>query len=162
MIFGEKNTIFYGEKHMRILNFGSCNIDTVYSVKHIVQAGETLGISSLNQFPGGKGLNQSIALARAGVKVYHAGCVGKEDMILIPLMQKAGIDVTHLKKVERQTGQAFIQLDENGQNAYQRCIGRWNCSSGRMWHRRVGICFKGIASKWLSRILKFGTTFGKF
>ena len=78
---------------MRILNFGSCNIDTVYSVKHIVQAGETLGISSLNQFPGGKGLNQSIALARAGVKVYHAGCVGKEDMILIPLMQKAGIDV---------------------------------------------------------------------
>lgn len=117
MIFGEKNTIFYGEKHMRILNFGSCNIDTVYSVKHIVQAGETLGISSLNQFPGGKGLNQSIALARAGVKVYHAGCVGKEDMILIPLMQKAGIDVTHLKKVERQTGQAFIQLDENGQNA---------------------------------------------
>lgn len=102
---------------MKILNFGSCNVDTVYGVKHIVQGGETLGISSLNQFPGGKGLNQSIALARARVKVYHAGCVGKEDTKLTSLMQQAGIDVTYLKKVEKQTGQAFIQLDENGQNA---------------------------------------------
>ena len=112
-----KNLQKNGEMYMKILNFGSCNIDTVYSVHHIVQGGETLGISSLNQFPGGKGLNQSIALARAGVQVYHAGCVGKDDTLLIPLMQKAGIDVTHMKKVDRQSGQAFIQLDQNGQNA---------------------------------------------
>lgn len=102
---------------MKVLNFGSCNVDTVYMVKHIVQGGETLGVSSVEVFPGGKGLNQSIALARAGVKVYHAGCIGKEDSMLIPLMQKAQIDVTHLKKVDDKTGQAIIQLDENGQNA---------------------------------------------
>lgn len=102
---------------MKILNFGSCNIDTVYSVRHIVQSGETLSVDSLQQFPGGKGLNQSIALARSGVHVYHAGCIGKEDSRLIHLMREAGIDVTYLKRVDRQTGQAFIQLDSGGQNA---------------------------------------------
>jgi len=102
---------------MKILNFGSCNIDSVYKVKHIVQNGETLGVTSINQFPGGKGLNQSIAMARAGVKVYHAGAVGKEDTKLIPLMQQAGIDVSNIKKVNERTGQAIIQLDENGCNA---------------------------------------------
>lgn len=102
---------------MRILNFGSCNIDTVYTVKRIVRPGETLSIDSFNQFPGGKGLNQSLALARAGIPVYHAGCIGKEDSKLVTLMRRAGIDVTYLKKVDRETGKAFIQLDNSGQNA---------------------------------------------
>lgn len=102
---------------MRILNFGSCNIDTVYNVKRIVRPGETLSIDSFNQFPGGKGLNQSIALARAGIPVYHAGCIGKEDTKLLTLMRRARIDVTYLRKVDRETGRAFIQLDNSGQNA---------------------------------------------
>lgn len=49
---------------MKILNLGSCNIDYVYHVEHIVRPGETVAIHSMEQFPGGKGLNQSIALAR--------------------------------------------------------------------------------------------------
>lgn len=102
---------------MRILNFGSCNIDTVYTVKRIVRPGETLSIDSFKQFPGGKGLNQSIALARAGIPVHHAGCIGKEDSKLITLMSRAGIDVTYVKRVDKETGRAFIQLDNNGQNA---------------------------------------------
>ncbi len=61
---------------MKILNFGSCNIDYVYSLEHIVNVGETETTHKLEVFPGGKGLNQSIAIAKAGVKVYHAGCVG--------------------------------------------------------------------------------------
>ena len=63
---------------MKILNFGSCNIDSVYKVDHIVTAGETLAAESMEQFVGGKGLNQAVALANAGVKVYHAGCVGDD------------------------------------------------------------------------------------
>ena len=67
---------------MRILNFGSCNIDYVYSVDHIAQPGETIAAAKLEVFCGGKGLNQSIATARAGAKVYHAGCIGIDgDMI---------------------------------------------------------------------------------
>ena len=60
---------------MRILNFGSLNIDDVYSVEHFVRPGETVSPISYQQFPGGKGLNQSVALACAGAKVCHAGLV---------------------------------------------------------------------------------------
>ena len=43
---------------MKILNFGSLNIDYVYSVDHFVQKGETISSSQMNIFSGGKGLNQ--------------------------------------------------------------------------------------------------------
>ena len=64
---------------MNILNFGSLNIDYTYQVDHFVRAGETSSSKSLSVFSGGKGLNQSIALSRAGANVWHAGAVGKED-----------------------------------------------------------------------------------
>ena len=51
---------------MRILNFGSLNIDYVYGVDHFAAKGQTITSHALDVFPGGKGLNQSIALARAG------------------------------------------------------------------------------------------------
>lgn len=46
---------------MKVLNFGSLNLDYVYSVDHIVQSGETLSSSEMNIFLGGKGFNQSAA-----------------------------------------------------------------------------------------------------
>ena len=58
---------------MKFLNYGSLNIDYVYRVDHILAPGETLSSKGREIFPGGKGLNQSIALARAGVEVFHAG-----------------------------------------------------------------------------------------
>ncbi|MBE6792594.1 MAG: ribokinase, partial [Ruminococcaceae bacterium] len=61
---------------MKILNIGSCNIDHVYSLDHIVKSGETEATNRFDTFAGGKGLNQSIAAARAGAQVYHAGCIG--------------------------------------------------------------------------------------
>lgn len=72
---------------MRILNFGSCNIDYVYSLDHIVNAGETLSSRRLEIFPGGKGLNQSIAAARAGLSVCHAGCIGDDGEMLIDILE---------------------------------------------------------------------------
>ena len=64
---------------MRVLSFGSLNIDNVYSVPHFVAGGETLAARSLNVFSGGKGLNQSTALSKAGLKVFHAGAIGEND-----------------------------------------------------------------------------------
>jgi len=61
---------------MKVLNLGSLNLDYVYSVDHMVLPGETLSSYGMETFCGGKGLNQSIALARAGAEVYHAGLVG--------------------------------------------------------------------------------------
>ena len=49
---------------MKVLNFGSLNIDYVYGVDHFVRAGETISSNSLQLFCGGKGLNQSVALGK--------------------------------------------------------------------------------------------------
>ena len=70
---------------MKVLNYGSLNVDYVYSVDHIIVGGETQHSSKLEVFSGGKGLNQSIALAKAGAGLscgncrirwgYSAGCM---------------------------------------------------------------------------------------
>ena len=67
---------------MRVVNFGSLNIDYVYRVDHFVQPGETMSAQSLQIQCGGKGLNQSVALARAGVETWHAGLIGPEGHFL--------------------------------------------------------------------------------
>ena len=61
---------------MRFLVFGSLNIDHVYEVNHIVAPGETTRTLRYRLSPGGKGLNQAIALAKAGLTVHMAGKVG--------------------------------------------------------------------------------------
>ena len=53
---------------MAVINFGSINIDHVYQVEHFVQPGETLASEDYQQLLGGKGANQSIALAKAGAE----------------------------------------------------------------------------------------------
>lgn len=102
---------------MKILNFGSCNIDHVYSVDHIVTPGETEGTTTLNVFPGGKGLNQSIALSRAGAIVYHAGCIGNDGQMLKDLLSDNGVDVSYLKSIDAKNGHAIIQVSAEGENA---------------------------------------------
>ncbi len=102
---------------MKILNFGSCNIDYVYSLDHIVNVGETLSSQNLSVYPGGKGLNQSVALSRAGVPVYHAGCVGSDGSILTELLMQNGVDISHIKKVDATNGHAIIQVGRDGENS---------------------------------------------
>lgn len=102
---------------MKIINFGSCNIDYVYSLAHIVTVGETESTSKLETFPGGKGLNQSVAVAKAGIKVYHAGCIGYDGEMLTEICLKNGVDISYVKKVREKNGHAIIQLSENGENS---------------------------------------------
>jgi ribokinase len=103
---------------MRVLNFGSVNIDTVFRVASIARPGETIAARDVQQFAGGKGANQSVALARAGAEVYHAGVVGPDGQWVVDLLRDAGVN-TSLIVVDklRRTGSAFIQVDESGQNA---------------------------------------------
>lgn len=102
---------------MKILNFGSCNIDYVYSLDHIVRVGETETSYKLEIFPGGKGLNQSIAVAKAGAKIYHAGCVGYDGNLLTDILSKNGIDISYLKKTNEKSGHAVIQVSNKGENS---------------------------------------------
>jgi len=102
---------------VRILNFGSCNIDYVYSVDHIVVPGETTASSALELFCGGKGLNQSIALARAGVEVYHAGCIGSDGQMLLDMLRENCVETSNIRVVAGQSGHAIIQVNKAGENS---------------------------------------------
>lgn len=102
---------------MKILNFGSCNIDFVYKLDHIVTIGETETSNSMQVFPGGKGLNQSVALAKAGMKVYHAGCIGTDGEMLTDVLESNGVDISNIKKVDEKTGHAIIQVSSKGDNS---------------------------------------------
>jgi ribokinase len=85
----------------KILNFGSLNIDYVYQMEHFARPGETVYSKSLTLFTGGKGLNQSIALSRAGANVYHAGCVGEADgQILIDELRASGVNTNNINRVK--------------------------------------------------------------
>ncbi|MGV0034586.1 MAG: ribokinase [Candidatus Azotimanducaceae bacterium WSBS_2022_MAG_OTU7] len=102
---------------MPILNFGSCCIDHVYSVPHFAAPGETLPCSDYQVHPGGKGLNQSIALAAAGANVRHAGKVGEDGRWLLELMASKKIDVSLMEVDTGPTGHANIQVTPEGENS---------------------------------------------
>ena len=101
---------------MKILNFGSLNLDYDYHLDHIAAPGETILADDLEICPGGKGLNQSIALAKAGAEVYHAGLIGREGIILKDLCDSIGINTDNIQVVEEKNGHAIIQVSSSGQN----------------------------------------------
>ena len=102
---------------MRVLNFGSLNLDYVYAVDHFVKPGETIRSAGRSVMHGGKGLNQSIALARAGVQVVHAGCIGAGGEPLRNVLAENGVDVSGLRDVAEMQGHTVIQVDAAGENS---------------------------------------------
>ena len=101
---------------MRVLNYGSLNIDRVYSVDHFVRAGETITCGALNFYCGGKGLNQSVALARAGCDAVHFGAVGSDGDSLRKQIADSGADVSEIMTLAGESGHAVIQVNEGGNN----------------------------------------------
>lgn len=102
---------------MKVLCYGSLNIDHVYRVPHFVEAGETLSSSSLEVNPGGKGANQAAALAKAGCETYMAGKLGSDGLMLKDTLESYGVDCSHVVITDNPSGHAIIQLDENCQNS---------------------------------------------
>ena len=102
---------------MKVLCFGSLNLDYVYPVDHIVRSGETENSDGVSLNCGGKGLNQSIALARAGVPVWHAGLVGTEGQPLIDKCIQNGVNTDHVHMIEGRSGHTIIQVDKDGNNS---------------------------------------------
>ena len=101
------------EVSMKILSFGSLNIDYVYKVSHFVKKGETLSAEELNVYTGGKGLNQSIALSRAGMETYHAGAIGMDGLFLLDQLKEAGVNTDLVKILEDvRTGNAIIKNED--------------------------------------------------
>lgn len=107
----------------KILNFGSLNLDKVYRVSQFVRGGETIEAFEYKEHAGGKGLNQSIALAKSGAKVYHAGAAGEDGNLLLETLKEAGVNTKFVTKSTTATGQAIIQVDNEGQNCIIVCGG---------------------------------------
>lgn len=101
---------------MKIINFGSLNIDKVCSVEEFVQPGETIMATGYSVNAGGKGLNQSVAAARAGAQVLHAGAVGSDGLFLKEILADAGADVSCLRVMDTESACAFIEVNSKGQN----------------------------------------------
>lgn len=101
---------------MKVFNYGSLNYDYVYTVEHMVRTGETLSSLSIDTHFGGKGLNQSIALARAGATVYHAGMVGEDGDALITVCKECGVNTEQITRHSGRSGHAIIQVNFQGEN----------------------------------------------
>lgn len=129
---------------MKILSFGSLNIDYVYSVPHFVKKGETLSAKELNVYTGGKGLNQSIALARAGVETYQAGAIGTDGIFLLEQLKEAGVKTDLVKILDDvRTGNAIIQNDDEGDN----CIVLFGGANQAITKEQVDEAFKDFTNE---------------
>lgn len=102
---------------MTILNVGSINWDRVLRVPHFPAPGETVQASSVEVGLGGKGLNQTVAIARAGGAVRHVGAVGADDQRVREGLSGLGVDTTNIVGIDNcETGSATILVDGHGEN----------------------------------------------
>ena len=102
---------------MKILNLGSMNLDYVYNMDHIVKPGETESSTEMNIFLGGKGMNQSVALAKAGAEVYQGGMIGNDGQPFLDACREYGVHSEYIRVVDAKSGHAIIQIDKDGQNS---------------------------------------------
>ncbi len=101
---------------MKVLCFGSANLDHVYKVDHFTVPGETQGCLEYNIKCGGKGVNQAIAMAFAGNDTYFAGIIGSDSGLLKDALVDKGVHIDYMKISNKPTGHAIIEVDQSGQN----------------------------------------------
>ncbi|WP_392386725.1 ribokinase [Marinomonas primoryensis] len=102
---------------MTIYNFGSINLDHLYQLDHFVRPGETMASNSYQCLLGGKGANQSVALAKAGARVKHVGAIHHNDHGIIKQLAALGVDTDLIKQIDVPTGHAIIQLNKEAENS---------------------------------------------
>ena len=101
----------------RIITLGSLNLDFTYQLPKPLEVGETLSSLSYRCGAGGKGANQSIAAARAGAEVYHAGRIGRDGTLLRRTLADSGVRLDFLEEVETPTGHAVVLINDAGDNS---------------------------------------------
>jgi len=99
-----------------IWNFGSINIDHVYTLNTLPQPGETLAADGYTRHLGGKGLNQSVAIAKSGGDVAHVGAVGPDGNWALDQMSRMGLNLGHVARIDVATGNAVIYVDAAAEN----------------------------------------------
>ncbi|MCU0316236.1 MAG: ribokinase [Fimbriimonadaceae bacterium] len=103
----------------QLLVVGSLVVDTVAKVERLPRPGETVFVTSREQFLGGKGANQAVAAARMGAKVDFIGalCAGDFESEYEALFAKEGISSVGVMRLsEGSTGNASIWVGPDGLN----------------------------------------------
>ncbi|MEN3360653.1 MAG: ribokinase [Mycobacteriales bacterium] len=102
-----------------VVVLGSCNLDLVLPVERIPGPGETMLAAGLSRVPGGKGANQAVAAARAGVDCRIVGAVGRDDAgrLLRSALAESTVDVSALRELDVPTGLAVVTVAADGENA---------------------------------------------
>ncbi|MDP9837246.1 ribokinase [Neorhizobium huautlense] len=100
-----------------IITFGSINVDFVYEVEAMPQAGQTLLAKRFRTESGGKGANQALAAARDGAEVVMVGAVGNDGLAEVGLQNLSTVtDISRVARVAEPTGNASIHIDAAGRN----------------------------------------------
>jgi len=107
----------------RVYNLGSINLDRTINVSHFPKPGETIDGKVFEDSLGGKGLNVSVALQKAGQSVVHIGAVNHNDKSLSDMLDRFEIDQTFVEKSDHPSGQAYIFLDKEAENSIVVCGG---------------------------------------
>lgn len=102
---------------MAVYNLGSINIDHIFRLDHLPRPGETLQSNDYQCGLGGKGANQSLALAMAGASVHHIGRLAATDQHFVRPLEVAGVDMSHTLTNSQTSGSAIVMVDErSGEN----------------------------------------------
>lgn len=104
----------------KVTVIGSINLDTNLRVAQMAKPGETIHAKEHYSAAGGKGANQAVAAARSGCAVSFVGAVGDDapGKEMLALLKKENINLDGIKEVaDESTGQAFITVDDSGQNS---------------------------------------------
>jgi ribokinase len=102
----------------RFTVIGSINMDLVSQIDRFPDPGETRTGKEFGTFPGGKGANQAVALARLGASVSMVGKVG-DDVFgkrYREIFDAEGIDHGAVSTQEGSNGVAAIQVNDAGEN----------------------------------------------
>lgn len=103
----------------KVTVLGSLNVDTILKINRLPKPGETMQMNSKQNAGGGKGANQAIAAARCGAKTSFIGKIGNDanGAMMLELLKEAEIDTDAITYSASGTGQAFILLQESGENS---------------------------------------------
>ncbi len=98
---------------------GSANLDLVTSTARRPAPRETVLGTGFAEHPGGKGLNQAVAAARAGAAVAFHGAIGADAAgdTLRAVLAAEDIDVSAGRVADAPSGRALIVVDEDGENS---------------------------------------------
>lgn len=104
----------------KIVVLGSINVDIILNIARLPLPGETMAMSNRSTAGGGKGANQAIAAVRAGAETSFIAKIGQDRSadFMLDTFKYDGLNIDHVTKDEKAgTGQAYILLDDNGQNS---------------------------------------------